>query len=160
MTSTAPHHDIVSAIVAAHRARPGALLPLLHAVQDAIGHIPADAVPQIAAALNLSRAEVHGVVSYYPHFRTQPAGRHVVRVCRAEACRAVGGDELLAHAQARLGCGLHQTTADGAVTLEPVSCLGQCATGPALLVDADELHVDVDALAFDQLAASLRGGAK
>ena len=136
----------------------GALLPLLHAIQDSIGHIPADTVPLIAAALNLSRAEVHGVIGYYPHFRQQPAGRHVLRVCRAEACKAVGADELLEHARASLGCGLHETTADGAITLEPVFCLGQCAVGPAVLIDEGELHARVDGPAFDAIAAALRGG--
>lgn len=140
-----------------HWNRLGALLPILHDIQDAFGHVPEQAVPLIAQELNLSRAEVHGVVTYYHHFRQQPAGRHVVRVCRAEACQAVGAEALLAHAQAHLGCTLHETTADGAITLEPVYCLGQCAVGPALLVDDEELHGRMNAAGFNALVESLRG---
>jgi formate dehydrogenase subunit gamma len=132
----------IDALIEAHRHRPGALLPLLHAVQDALGCIPADAVPRIAAALNLSRAEVHGVVSYYHHFRSEPAGRHVVQVCRAEACQACGAEELLAQAERLLGCEAHATRADGAVTLEPVYCLGLCASSPAVQID-ERLHARV-----------------
>jgi formate dehydrogenase subunit gamma len=150
------HSAAIGAILDAHKTLPGALLPILHAIQDGIGHVPADAVPMIATALNLSRAEVHGVISYYHHFRQQPAGRHVVRVCRAEACQANGANALLAHAQEKLGCGLHETTADGAITLEPVYCLGQCAVGPAILIDDAELHARIDAAGFDALTDSLR----
>lgn len=114
---------------------PGALLPILHEVQDALGHIPPDAVPVIAQALNLSRAEVHGVVTYYHYFRSEPPGRHVVQVCRAEACQSCGADELLAGAEAVLGCKPHGTRADGLVSLEPVYCLGMCAMSPAIMVD-------------------------
>ncbi|CAM3950279.1 formate dehydrogenase subunit gamma [Bordetella tumulicola] len=115
--------------------QPGALLPLLHEIQDELGCIPADAVPTIAEALNLSRAEVHGVLSFYPHFRTEPAGRHVLEVCRAESCQAMGGEHLAEHARHTLGCDFHHTTADGAVTLEPVYCLGLCAQSPAVMLD-------------------------
>ncbi len=121
--------------IAAHQGRPGALLPILHAVLAAVGHVPTAAVPRIAAALDLSRAEVLGVVSFYHDFRTQPAGRTVVKLCRAEACKAVGADALAEHACRRLGVELQQTRADGAVTLEPVYCLGNCACGPAITVD-------------------------
>lgn len=113
----------------------GALLPILHAVQDELGCIPADAVPAIAEALNLSRAEVHGVLTFYPHFRTEPAGRHVLEVCRAESCQAMGGERLAEHARETLGCDFHGTSADGAVTLEPVYCLGLCAQSPAVMLD-------------------------
>jgi len=129
------------AVAAAARAaarlkdQPGALLPILHAVQDELGCIPADAVSAIAEALNLSRAEVHGVLTFYPHFRTEPAGRHVLEVCRAESCQAMGGERLAEHARHALGCDFHATTADGAFTLEPVYCLGLCAQSPAVMLD-------------------------
>ncbi len=145
----------LSALLDAHRDRPGALLPVLHAVQDALGHIPSAAVPIIARALNLSRAEVHGVIGFYRHFRSRAPGRHVVQVCRAEACQAVGALELEAHARRALGCGFHATCADGSVTLEPVYCLGNCACGPSVRVD-DEIVGRVDARRFDELLAELR----
>ncbi len=145
----------LSALLDAHRDRPGALLPVLHAVQDALGHIPPAAVPIIARALNLSRAEVHGVIGFYRHFRTHAPGRHVVQICRAEACQAVGALDLEAHARRALGCGFHATCADGSVTLEPVYCLGNCACGPSVRVD-DEIVGRVDARRFDELLAELR----
>lgn len=145
----------LSALLDAHRDRPDALLPVLHAVQDALGHIPPAAVPIIARALNLSRAEVHGVIGFYRHFRSHAPGRHVVQVCRAEACQAVGALELEAHARRALGCGFHETSADGSVTLGPVYCLGNCACGPSLRVD-DEIVGRVDARRFDELLAELR----
>ncbi|MEO8297941.1 MAG: formate dehydrogenase subunit gamma [Burkholderiales bacterium] len=129
----------VQAALAAHAGRPGALLPILHDVQQALGHVPPAVLPTIAAALNLSRAEVHGVVSYYQHFRSEPAGRCVVQVCQAEACQSMGSDALMAHAQARLGCASHGSSADGRFTLEPVYCLGLCASSPAVQVGA-QLH--------------------
>jgi len=117
----------------------GALLPLLHAIQDQVGFIPSGSVSEIAKALNLSRAEVHGVITYYHFFRTEPAGKNVVQVCRAEACQACGSDELLAIAEKTLGCKSHETSANGAVTLESVYCLGLCASSPAIQVN-DKLH--------------------
>jgi formate dehydrogenase subunit gamma len=138
---------ILSRILDAHREQPGALLPVLHEVQDTLGHIPADAIPAIATALNLSRAEVHGVISYYHHFRQEPAGRHVVRVCCAEACQAVGGEALAEYARARL--------AGSDVTLEPVYCLGLCACGPAVQVDEMQLHAAMTPAKFDVLVARL-----
>lgn len=144
----------LAALIARHRDRDGALLPLLHDVQHAFGCIPPECVGEIASALNLSRAEVHGVVTYYPHFRSAPAGRHVVQICRAEACQACGGDDLLAHAQRVFGCQLHETRADGAVTLEPVYCLGLCASSPALQID-DRLHARVTPQRLDQLARTV-----
>lgn len=146
----------VRAVLARRVREPGALLPILHDVQDALGHIPGDAVPEIAHALNLSRAEVHGVVTYYHHFRAAPAGRCVVQVCRAEACQAMGADALLAHAEHSLGCTAHGTSADGAFTLEPVYCLGLCASSPAMMLD-DELHARVTPASFDALVAQARG---
>ncbi len=122
-------------LVDAHARQPGGLMPLLHAVQDAVGHVPDDAVPLIAEGLNLSRAEVHGVITYYHHFRREPAGRHVLQVCRAESCQAMGSDALWDHACSRLAVPEGGTTADGAVTLEPVYCLGLCAMSPAVALD-------------------------
>ena len=149
----------VSAIIAPLKETPGALLPILHALQDRFGHVPETAVPLVAKALNLSRAEVHGTITYYHHFRQHPAGRHVLRVCRAEACQAVGADALVEHARKSLGCDFHETTADAAITLEPAYCLGQCAIGPSMLID-DEIHAKVTPARFDSLVKSLRGGAK
>ena len=134
-------------ILDAHRDQPGALLPVLHDVQEAFGFIPPETVPTIAGALKLSRAEVHGVISYYHHFRQQPAGRHVLRVCCAEACQAVGGEALAEHAKARL--------AGSDVTLEPVYCLGLCACGPAVQVDESQLHAAMTPAKFDALVARL-----
>lgn len=136
-TATAPWTPAVRRALDAHKARPGALLPILHEIQQRVGHVPPESVPVIADALNLSRAEVHGVVTFYHDFRDHPAGRHVLKVCLAESCQAVGCDHLLAHAKQRLGVELHGTSADGAVTLEPVYCLGNCALSPALMVDGD-----------------------
>ena len=134
-----------------------ALLPILHHIQDALGFVPAALVPEIAVALSLSRAEVHGVLTYYHHFRSTPAGRHVVQICQAEACRANGAEALMAHASARLACAPGQTHADGSVTLEPVYCLGLCATGPAALVD-DKLCARVSAATVDAWAALFESG--
>ncbi|RZL86188.1 MAG: formate dehydrogenase subunit gamma [Variovorax sp.] len=154
MESTSPSAApaVLQAVLARHADEPGALLPILHDLQDALGHIPADAVPEIAGVLNLSRAEVHGVVTYYHHFRAEPTGRHVIRICRAEACQAMGADALLAHAQQHLGCAMHATTPDGAFTLEPAFCLGLCASSPAMSID-DEPHARMTPLAFDALVA-------
>lgn len=129
--ATPPIDDLIGC----HAGLEGPLLPILHAVQARFGHVPGEVVPVIAAALNISKAEVHGVVSFYHDFREAPAGRHVLRLCRAEACQAMGGDALADAVKARLGIGWHGTTADGAVTLEPVFCLGLCACGPAAMVD-------------------------
>jgi len=149
--------ETIRRIVDSRRALPGALLPILHAIQDEIGWLPDEAGPAIAAALRLSRAEVHGVISFYPHFRTRPAGRHIVQICRAESCRAMGAAALEAHATASLGVDFHHTTNDGAVTLEPVYCLGNCACSPAIRVD-DEILGRVDAARFDAAIAGLRSG--
>lgn len=115
-----PHAAIVQRLIAAHPPRQDALLPILHAIQDELGWVPPMATTAIAKALNLSRAEVHGVISFYHHFRTSPPGRQVIQLCRAEACQARGSEALEAHALAVLGVGYHQMTADGAVSLEPV----------------------------------------
>ncbi|MFZ1338512.1 MAG: formate dehydrogenase subunit gamma [Paracoccaceae bacterium] len=122
-------------ILDAHRGMEGALLPILHAVQAAFGHVPQEALPIIAKDLNISKAEAHGVMSFYHDFREKPAGRSVLKLCRAEACQAQGSDALAAAVQAKLGLDWHETSADGTVTLEPVFCLGLCACGPAAMVD-------------------------
>jgi formate dehydrogenase subunit gamma len=135
-------------IIAEHRGTEGPLLPLLHALQQAFGHIPPDAVPIVAQALNLSRAEVHGVVTFYHDFKSEPCGRHVLKLCRAEACQAAGGDALAARAESKLGVAMGDTTADRRVTLEPVYCLGLCATAPSAMLDGrvvgrlDETRLD------------------
>jgi len=140
--------DRIEEILNDHNGMEGPLLPVLHSVQAAFGHVPQAALPIIARALNLSRAEVHGVMSFYHDFREAPAGRHVVKLCRAEACQAMGADRVAAHAKARLGVDWHGTTATGAVTLEPVFCLGLCACAPAAMVDGkligrcDEARLD------------------
>jgi formate dehydrogenase subunit gamma len=134
---------------------PGGLLTILHEVQEAIGFVPPDAVGLIAGELNLSRAEVHGVVSFYHYFRTQRGGRHVVHVCRAEACQALGAVALEAHAKKSLGVDFHGTSSDGAISLEPVYCLGNCALGPSLMID-EELQGRVSPERFDALMAPLR----
>ena len=146
----------VRAALDANRDRPGALLPVLHAIQDSVGYVPEDAVPLIAYDLNLSRAEVHGVISFYHHFRTHAPGRHVVRICRAEACQSLGARALEAHAKKTLGIDFHETTNDGAITLEAVYCLGNCGCGPSVLVDDDTLHARVTPEAFDALVANAR----
>lgn len=148
--------DMVAVAIAAEKHRPGALLPLLHSIQDRVGHVPPEAVPVIAKGLNLSRAEVHGVITFYHHFRSAPPGKHILSICRAEACQAVGANRLLEHATRSLGVELHGTTADRCFTLEPVYCLGNCACGPSMMVDHD-LHGRVSSDRFDSIVASLRG---
>ncbi|HEY9038434.1 MAG TPA: formate dehydrogenase subunit gamma [Roseovarius sp.] len=131
----APTDAEITALIADHRRLEGPLLPILHAIQAAFGHVPQMAVPLIATALNITKAEVHGVVSFYHDFRDAPAGRHVVKICRAEACQAMGATALAEGALAELGVEWHGTTANGAVTIEPVYCLGLCACGPAAMID-------------------------
>ncbi len=133
----APHRG--AEIIADHAGREGAALPILHALQDAFGYIPQPAIPQIAEALNLTRAEVHGIATFYHEFRRHPPGRHILRLCRAEACQAMGAERLAHDVQARLRVGWHETTADGKVTLEPVFCLGLCAIGPSGMLDGAPL---------------------
>ncbi|MBB3525356.1 formate dehydrogenase subunit gamma [Rhizobium redzepovicii] len=138
------------AIIADLRFLEGPLLPILHEVQDEFGYIPQEAVPVIAEELNLSRAEVHGVVTFYHDYRDHPAGRHVLKLCRAEACQSMGGDALAERVKTLLGIDFHQTMLDGSVTLEPVYCLGLCACAPSAMLDG-EVYGRVD----DQLAAEL-----
>ena len=144
----------VGAILGAHAHREGPLLPVLHDIQAEFGFVPQAALPQIAKALNISKAEVHGVVSFYHDFRSEPAGAHVIKLCRAEACQAVGADRIADHAKAALGVDWHGTTADGRATLEPVFCLGLCACGPAAMVDG-KLMGRVDEARLDALVAKV-----
>ena len=129
----------ILAAVERHRHRAGPLIEILHEVQSAFGCIPPGAIPVLASALNLSRAEVHGVVTFYHHFRSKAPGRHVLQVCRAESCQAAGGRLLERHAQQLLGVGFGETTPDGSITLETVYCLGLCACSPAVMID-NEVH--------------------
>ncbi len=144
--------DRTRAIVVAHRGLEGLLLPILHAVQEEFGCVPADAVPVIAEALNLTRAEVHGVVTFYHDFRREPAGRHVLKLCRAEACQASGGDALARRAEEKLGVRIGTTTPDARVTLEPVYCLGLCSVSPAAMLDG-EVHARLNDAKLDALIA-------
>lgn len=139
-------------IIAEHSGLEGATLVILHALQEAFGYVPEPAIPMIASALNLSRAEVHGVFTFYHDFRHQPAGKHVLKLCRAEACQAAGGDALAARAEARLGIALGNTTADELTTLEPIYCLGLCATAPSAMLDG-RLIGRLDAARLDALLA-------
>lgn len=138
----------------AHRGVLGqdALLPVLHAIQDRLGFIPPDAVEGLAHSFNLSRAEVHGVITFYHYFKTTPPARCTVQICRAEACQSMGGDALLSHASRALGCGLHEHSLDGGFALEPVYCLGHCATAPAIMIN-DAVHARVTPARFDTLVA-------
>ncbi|WP_114973053.1 formate dehydrogenase subunit gamma [Rhodoferax ferrireducens] len=150
-------------LVAAKKQLPGALLPILHDIQEALGHVPAEAVSLIAQELNLSRAEVHGVVTFYHHFRSEPAGDTVVQICRAEACQSMGAERLWAHACSQLAVDAAHaahghTTADGMFTLEPVYCLGLCSSSPAMALN-DKVHARVDVEKFDRLVAAARSAA-
>ena len=140
----------IQTLIAAHADTPGSLMPLLHAVQDAHGYIPADAVPAIAKGMKLSRAEVHGVITYYSHFHQHRLGKTVVQVCAAESCKACGGDALMAHAEKTLNCARGSTRSDGAFSLEPVYCLGLCAQSPAIQIK-DAVYARVSTVKFDQL---------
>ena len=139
-------------IVAQHRDRPGPLLEVLHAVQATLGYVPEGAVPVVAEELNLSRAEVHGVVTFYHFFRRHRPGAHTVSLCQAESCQAMGAEALAQHARQRLGIDFHQTTADGRFSLEPIYCLGNCACSPAAMIDG-QLHGRLTPEAFDALVA-------
>jgi len=144
--------DRASEIIARHGARDGAMLPMLHALQETFGNVPQAAVPMVAQALNLARAEVHGVVTFYHDFRERPAGRHVLKLCRAEACQAAGCDALAAHAEAKLGVAIGETTPDRGVTVEAVYCLGLCATAPSAMLDGRVVG-RLDARRLDALLA-------
>lgn len=145
----------IQVLIAQHKNMPGALLPLLHSIQDNIGYVPEACYLPISKALALSVAEVHGVVTFYHHFRKHPAGRHILQVCRAESCQAMGSEKLEADIKSSLGIDYHQTTQDGAITLEPVYCLGNCACSPAVMMD-DEVYGRMD----NQKVAELIGDAR
>jgi formate dehydrogenase subunit gamma len=140
-----------------HRSLEGALLPILHGVQDRLGWVPPAAVALIALELNITRAEVHGVLTFYHYFRQRPAAAHTIYLCRAEACQALGANGLAAHAERALGAPFHQCSADGRFGLEPVYCLGNCAMGPSLLIDR-QLYSRVTAERFDAIIQGLSGG--
>ena len=131
------------------------LLPILHRIHDALGHVPYAAIPPVAHALNLSRAEVHGVVSFYHHFRREAPGSHVIKLCRAEACQAKGSRALERHLKARLAVEFGETTSDGRITLEPVYCLGNCACAPSAMLD-DQVHGRLSAEKIDRLIDACR----
>lgn len=140
----------VQTIVADLKDKKGALLPILHAVQNSLGYVPPETVPTIAKELNLSRAEVHGVISFYHYFRDTAPGKHTVKICRAESCLAMGGKDLENHAKTKLGIDYHETTADGNFSLEPIYCLGNCACSPAIQID-DEIYGRVSNTDFDEI---------
>lgn len=148
----------VAEVVAKLQDKPGALLPILHGIQDALGYIPPDSVPMIAKALNLSRAEVHGVITFYHYFRETPPGKHTIHVCRAESCQSMGAVALESHAKAKLGIGFHETSADGDFSLEPVYCLGNCACSPAISIDG-ETYGRVSPERFDEILNEVRNPA-
>ncbi|MGA7594357.1 MAG: formate dehydrogenase subunit gamma [Gallionella sp.] len=139
------NHQQVDSIIVARQSLPDMLLPILHDIQDAFGFIPPDSVAQIASALNLSRAEVHGVITFYHHFRTTPPGRHTIQICCAEACQSMGAERLVEHAEHRIA-----GRKPGEYSLHPVYCLGLCATSPAMMID-EELHARVTPEKFDRL---------
>lgn len=145
----------IDVLIAQYQHQKGALLPLLHAIQDSLGYVPESAYPNIARALSLSVAEVHGVVTFYHHFRTHKVGRHVMQICRAESCQAMGSEALEAHVKQCLNIDYHQTTADGAITLVPVYCLGNCALSPSVMMD-EEVHGRVLATDLDTLIAEAK----
>lgn len=143
------------AIVGALKGLEGPLLPILHEIQAEFGYVPQESLPVIAKELNLSRAEVHGVVTFYHDYRDHPAGRHVLKLCRAEACQSMGGDDIAERVKALLGIDFHQTTLDGAVTLEPVYCLGLCSCAPSAMLDG-AVHGRLDADLAAELVAEAR----
>ena len=145
----------LATLISEHQHMPGALMPLLHAIQDNIGYVPESSYSQIAKALSLSVAEVHGVVTFYHHFRTHKPGRHVMQICRAESCQSMGSEALEAHAKKCLNVDYHQTTSDNAITLEAVYCLGNCALSPAVMMD-EEVYGRVSAEDLDALIAEAR----
>lgn len=147
--------ETVREIIQRLKSKPGALLPVLHAVQEYIGHIPDNVVPIIADEMLLTRAEIHGVISFYAHFRNHPTGKHIVEICRAEACQSVGCRQLEEHAKNTLNIDYQQTTDCGSITLEPVYCLGNCATGPSIRIN-DDIHGRVTPERFDELVENCR----
>jgi len=161
MTPTLPpaQTETIRRIVADLKGRPGPLIEVLHAIQSALGYVPEGAVPLVAQDLNISRAEVHGVVTFYHYFRRTPPGKRVVSLCRAESCQAMGGDQLAEHAKSSLGVDFHQTTDDGEFSLEPIYCLGNCACSPAAMVNG-RLYGRLTPERFDSMIASERSAKK
>ena len=150
--------NAVAEVIESLKDKPGAMLPILHGIQDILGYIPKGAVPLIANALNVSRAEVHGVITFYHYFRDTPPGKHTIHVCRAESCQSMNGAGLEAHAKAKLGIDYHETTPDGAFSLEPVYCLGNCGCSPAISVDG-EVYGRVSPERFDEILDEVRAQA-
>ena len=144
--------DQIEKIIGRYRGQPGPLLIVLHAIQEEFGYIPEEAEPVVAEGLNLSRAEVHGVVTFYNLFRHHPPGRHVVQICQAESCKSMNSDKLTEHARRTLGIEMNQTTPDGQFTLEPVYCLGNCACSPAMMVDG-QIYGRLTNARFDEVLA-------
>ena len=151
--------SIAAEIINKYEARPEMLVQILHGFVERCGFVGDDAIRQIAKELNLSRAEVHGVVSFYHDFRTEPPGRHIVKICQAEACQAMGSRALTAHAEEKLGVALNNTRSDGSVTLEPVYCLGNCACSPAVMI-GEKVYGRMDSEKLDGLLESLGGSSK
>ncbi|MBX3530936.1 MAG: formate dehydrogenase subunit gamma [Rhizobiaceae bacterium] len=143
------------AVIAEMRGLEGPLLPILHGIQHEFGYVPTESLPIIAEALNLSNAEVHGVATFYHDYRKHPAGRHVLKLCQAEACQSMGSDRIAAQVQAALGIGFHETAKDGSVTLEPVYCLGLCACAPSAMLDGQPIG-RVDAETIAEIVAEVR----
>jgi formate dehydrogenase subunit gamma len=158
MTEQRTIQETVQQIATQLKDKPGALLPILHAVQDTLGFIPAESIPIIAKAVNMSRAEVHGVISFYHYFRDTPPGKHTVHICRAESCQAMGSKKLESHVKTKLGIDFHETTADGKFSLEPVYCLGLCAVSPSIQIDA-EVYGRMTEKSFDTTIANLEESA-
>ncbi len=150
--------NAVAEVIEKLKDMPGALLPILHGIQDALGYIPSDSVPLIASALNISRAEVHGVITFYHYFRETPPGKHTIHICRAESCQSMNNAALEAHAKAKLGIDYHETTKDGVFSLEPVYCLGNCACSPAISIDGD-VYGRVTPEKFDEILSEVRSPA-
>lgn len=157
MTEPSTTQLTVQKIATALKDKPGALLPILHGIQDTLGYIPPESVADIASTLNLSRAEVHGVISFYHYFRDTAPGKHTVQLCLAESCQAMGSKKLAAHVKNTLGIEFHETTADGKFSLEPVYCLGNCACSPAMQIDKD-IYGRVSAQLFDDIISALGAG--
>lgn len=134
----------------------GPLLPILHGIQQEFGYVPDESLPLIANALNLSRAEVHGVVTFYHDYRRAPAGRHVLKLCQAEACQSMGSEAVAAKIKQALGIGFHETSRDGSVTLEPVYCLGLCACSPSAMLDSKVVGRIDDPDTFDEIVEAVR----
>ena len=153
--ATAEIESRTAAVITEHQGLEGPLMPILHGIQEEFGYVPQEALPVIAAALNLSNAEVYGVVTFYHDFRKHPAGRHVLKVCRAEACQSMGGDALAAKLQQLLGVAFHETAKDGSVTLEPVYCLGLCACAPAAMLDGEVIG-RLDAEKLEEIVEEVR----